>query len=220
MNISKGWLDASDKPVIKAYPSGRFYKLSTDKPLGLVWHYSCPLWMGFKMAEETSKCITRNTDGASWHIMIARDGSVFQSVSFDKGSWHVGRRGKIAGRDFDNINRATIGVELENAGRLKCVDKKYYTWPYYKSGTRNPDPKLQIDSNRAVMVQGEGFFDSFTAEQVQSAQDLVAVLEKTYKIGRDNFKYGHKDFDPDRKEDPGPIWNTTHLPKILTAVFG
>jgi N-acetylmuramoyl-L-alanine amidase len=218
MEIKNGWLDASDKPIIKAYPSARFYNLISPKPLGVVWHYSCPVWMGFKTAEQVSQCITKNINGASWHLMIDKSGSLFQSVSFNKGSWHVGKPGRIAGQDFVNINRATIGIELENAGRLKLINGKYYTWPYFLEHEKEPDPKLIISPDRVQHYKDNLFFDSFTNEQIESTKELVLALSKTYSISKNNFCYGHIDFDPDNREDPGPLWKFIHLPKIIECL--
>ncbi len=139
--------------------------------------------------------------------------------SFEKGAWHVGTPGTIAGQKFDNINRATIGIELENAGRLKPNKGKYYTWPYYKKNTKIVDPALEISADRATKFPGDGIFDSFTEAQISSATQIVEVLEKTYLLGEDNFRYGHVDFDPERKEDPGPLWKHIHLPTVLTNTF-
>src|SRR4029077_17035087 len=122
----------------------RFYQLDTDKPRGMLWHYTAGQGDGNEeydydhpdhSGEDLAKRI-RKVDGnkPSWTGLIAKAGDFFQSVSFLKGAWHVGKGAVIAGRHFANINHAVAGIEIENAGRLKRIDGAFYCWPYYRQG--------------------------------------------------------------------------------------
>ncbi len=58
---------------------------------------------------------TRNRGGrVSAHYLIGRDGALFQLVADDHRAWHAG-----AGRwgTIDDVNSASIGIELDNDGR-------------------------------------------------------------------------------------------------------
>lgn len=208
MNIVKGWLDKQDNPNVRATlddngnPTKLFYSLTTETPIGLVWHYSSPKWYGANYtAEKVCKTLLDGTAKASFHAMVCRDGTIFQNISFLKGSFHVGRPGLINNIQFDNINRCTIGIELENHGRLLKHNDKFYTWPYYKDGVI--DSTLEVEYSCAEKT-AEGWFCNFTDSQINSSVDLMKAL-KIY-ITPENMVYGHVDFDPGRKEDPGPIW--------------
>ncbi|MFH0902048.1 MAG: peptidoglycan recognition family protein [Pseudomonadota bacterium] len=162
---------------------------------------------------------------ASWHLLITRDGTIYQSAPVSVGTWHVGRPGIIAGQRFSNINHATIGVELENAGRLRRIGDRHYCWPYWLNShapehEQRPDPRCLMNQARAVRVPGQGIFDSFPTEQQASAAKLLGALATCFGWSADACSHGHVDFDPSRKEDPGPLWNRTILPRILATVFG
>jgi N-acetylmuramoyl-L-alanine amidase len=63
--------------------------------------------------------------------VIGRDGSVSQLVPFDVGTFHAGR----AARDGLSINASSIGIELENWGRLT---KNGDSWQRF-GGARLPE---------------------------------------------------------------------------------
>ena len=224
----EGWLEAEGEgPEVKRYPTVRTTAMAVPHPLGVVWHWTAGRGgpgFGEALARE-AQTYRRGVDrAASWHVLIAKDGVIYQSAPFGVGTWHVGRPGVIAGRRFDNINAATIGVELENSGRLLKLGEGVYCWPYFTNpdapeGTRRPDARYQVADERAV-VTGEGLFDAFTAAQESSAEALVRALAARYGLSRDVSAYGHVDFDSPRKEDPGPVWRQTVLPRVLDRVFG
>jgi len=223
-----GWLigDAAD-PVVKRYPTVRTYPLTTTTPLGLVWHTTDGTG-GPGYAEMLAQGARRFRPGvdrpASWHVLIARDGAIYQSASFQVGTWHVGKPGVIAGKKFSNINFGTIGIELENAGRLRRVGDRVYFWPYYvnpnaPSNERRVDPALALPTERGI-VTAAGLFDGFPPAQEGSAAAVVGALVARYRWTREVCSYGHVEFDPEHREDPGPIWKETVLPRVLNRVFG
>ncbi len=215
----EGWIEGATQRI-----SPRSSHLKVPSPLGIVWHYTGGAG-GKGYAEKLAHRIEhydRATDRpASWHLLIAKDGEVFQSVSALRGSWHVGRPGKIAGTNFENVNHSTVGVELENAGRLKRVNGgQWFCWPYWSDKEKGlPDPACEVHASRAVRVQGEGSFDCFPFTQEAAAIDVLSSLVERFGWTRDVCGYGHRDFDYPRKEDPGPLWARTVLPRILDAVF-
>jgi N-acetyl-anhydromuramyl-L-alanine amidase AmpD len=71
-----------------------------------------------------------------------------------------------------------------------------------------------------VLVHGQGVFDAFPPEQERSAAKLLAALALRFGWTRAVSVYGHRDFDSPRKEDPGPLWAGSVLPRVLDAVFG
>jgi N-acetyl-anhydromuramyl-L-alanine amidase AmpD len=218
---------ADGEPVGKRFPTVRFYALATSVPLGIVWHTTDERGgPGYAEAlARRAQTFRRGVDRpASWHLLIAKDGAIYQSAPFTVGTWHVGMPGVIAGRRFPNINHATIGCELENAGRLRRLGNQAYCWPYYINPDappyeRRPDPRYAVGLDRAVATP-QGLFDTFTPAQEASAAVVLRAIATKYGWTRDVCSYCHVDFDPQHREDPGPIWKQTILPRVLDRVFG
>lgn len=220
------WLEAEPPEEVRRIPSIRTSALDGGVPLGLVWHWTGgpaknPLYP-INLANDIRAYDRTKDRAASWNLLVAKDGRLIQSIPFNMGSWHVGRPGRIQGKLFGNINRGTIGVELENSGRLEKVGDKYYCWPFWKDPLEPnlvADPRWEVAAIRARQV-GEQYFDEFPAAQEAAALQLVTALVKRFKWPRGAFEYGHSTFDYPRKEDPGPVWMSEVLPRILDAVFG
>lgn len=84
---------------------------------------------------------------------------------------------------------------------------------------RRPDPARAVPLDSAVAT-GVGLFDAFTPAQEASAAVVVRALVTRFGWTRVVCAYGHVDFDPQNREDPGPIWKQTILPRVLDRVFG
>ena len=85
----------------------------------IVIHYSAG-----STALSTVNYLINEKTPVSAHLVIARDGKIFQLVDFNTQAWHAGKShflGKTA------LNTCSIGIELENAGLLHERDKRYYT---------------------------------------------------------------------------------------------
>lgn len=219
---SDGWLEvtASGLPPFVKVPSPRTTLLDSaaaGEPRGVIWHWTAGVKTSATFARALAEEIrTWNKDKdrpASWHVLIGKDGAVYQSVPFTTGSWHVGRPGRIAGHLYANVNRATVGIELLNAGRLEKVGEKFYP----VGGDHSSDHEVAAD--RAVAV-GEQWFDGFPSAQEQAAGRVLQALVLKFKWARDVCAYGHSTFDPGRKEDPGPLWLNVVLPRVLDQLFG
>jgi hypothetical protein len=229
MKVDKhGWLvSAGDDPAGRRFPTVRTYPLATPAPLGIVWHTTDERG-GPGYAEALARRIQtfrRGVDrAASWHLLIAKDGAIYQSAPFTVGTWHVGVPGVIAGRRFANVNHATVGCEFENAGRLRRLDGAAYCWPYFLNPSapvweRRPNPACAVALDRVVATRS-GLFDTFTPAQEASAFVVLHALVTRFGWTREVCTYGHVDFDPQRREDPGPLWRLTFLPRVLDRVFG
>jgi N-acetylmuramoyl-L-alanine amidase len=65
---------------------------------------------------DAAGAIARLTDPAakvSSHYIVAEDGQVLRLVAEDKRAWHAG---KSHWRGLDNLNSASIGIEIINPG--------------------------------------------------------------------------------------------------------
>lgn len=227
MRVDGDWLEAGPGEEVSRVPTVRTGASAPGAPLALVWHWTAGLGgpeYGRRLAESIREYRRRVDRPASWHLLVDRAGRVFQSAPFSAATWHVGRPGTVAGKRFANINRATVGVELENAGRLLAHEGRFYAWPYYSNpgaarAKRLVDPRLEVPRIR-VAAHGDSWYEGFTAAQELAAAAVVRALAERYDWPRERFTLGHRDFDSPRKEDPGPLWADVVLPRVLLAALG
>lgn len=204
MRVVDGWLVSGegDSPVLQVR-SPKHGALSSPAPIAAVWHWTG--WLGMDAAEYCRRAAASSRE-ASWHVLIARDGRVIQGVPFTRAAWHVGRKGLIGGREV-SINGTTVGIELENAGRLKKVGG---AWRYYVGDGRWEG---NIPEAEVVHVPGEGVFHGFTGPQIATAAQVLAALVDEYGWEPEVCGYGHIDFaKPGTKDDPGPVWGCQRWP--------
>lgn len=180
---AEGWLvdesarlrrQTGREALVHLVPSVRHSPQSTRSgPIAIVWHYTAT---DYGTAAALAKRIQKYKRGvdraASWHVCIGRDGTIYQSVSFLRGSWHCAK-GTIAGH---RVNACSVGVELEGHGK------------------------------------------TFSEKQIEAAELLVRALRETYPIESVQADRGHREFDPARRSDPGPVWEEL-LPDLIRRAY-
>ena len=73
-------------------------------------------------ARTAAEFLAKEEVKASAHLVIGRQGELFQLVPFDTEAWHAGRS-CYGGRA--NLNRYSIGIELDNLGRLQLQEGRF-----------------------------------------------------------------------------------------------
>ena len=73
-------------------------------------------------ARTAAEFLAKEEVKASAHLVIGRQGELFQLVPFDTEAWHAGRS-SYDGRA--NLNRYSIGIELDNLGRLQLQEGRF-----------------------------------------------------------------------------------------------
>lgn len=203
--IASGTLKRDGKAVeqIKSpHTSGDF----AQAPKIVVMHYTAG-----SSARSSANWFKNPGSSASAHVVIARDGTVLQCVSFDKVAWHAGksRWGSIVG-----LNRHSIGIELANWGPLKSANGG---WQSY-SGQRIADPVLAVhrngnpDGSRTPMG-----WEPYPEAQIDAAKAVVRALVEKYGIEE---IVGHDDIAPVRKHDPGPAFDMTRFRNAVLETRG
>lgn len=110
---SDGWLVGTH---VERIPSVRHSRLTTpgERPWGVMLHYTATAHGTAKSLAKRIRAYDRTKDrAASWHVCIAHDGTLWQSVSLERGAWHCAK-GRLG---IHTINKSTIGVELEGYGK-------------------------------------------------------------------------------------------------------
>lgn len=170
------------------------------EPRFLVIHYTAGRSM-----ERSIATLTNKARKASAHLVIGRDGSITQLVPFDKRSWHAGksRWGNLVG-----MNRYSIGIELDNPGKLQRRRDGWYTW----FGTR-VDDALVIEAAHPSDGPVCGWH-VYPEAQVEVVQEVAETLFDGYGL---QDVIGHQDIAPGRKLDPGPAFPMAQLRALLVG---
>lgn len=172
------------------YPFVRTPNVSSGAldPRFLVMHFTA----GSSAAESIS-WLKNPAAKASAHIVIDKAGNITQMVPFNKVAWHAG---KSAWRGIDGLNRTSIGIELDNPGRLsRGKDGK---WHASFGGTFADADVLVATHKNETTPSG---WLRYPQAQMDAALELSKLLVKTYGMRE---VIGHEDISPGRKQDPGP----------------
>lgn len=160
------------------------------EPLWLVMHYTA----GASFESSVDWLTTARRYPSSAHLVIGRDGEIAQLVRFDRRAWHAGAsywKGKRG------LNRYSIGVELDNAGKLHRVGGEWRT-----AWEKPVPPSEVIEATHKHHDVGMGWH-AYTEAQLAAAREVALLLVEEYEL-RDVV--GHDDVAPGRKTDPGPAF--------------
>jgi N-acetylmuramoyl-L-alanine amidase len=142
---------------------------------------------------------------ASAHIVLDRSGKIWQLVPFTVKAWHAGTS-SWAGRH--GLNNFSIGIEIDNAGRLKKVGDRYQAW---FGGSYGEDEVIHATHKHE---QAEFAWHAYTEKQLDTLMELSALLVSRYRL---KDVLGHEDIAPGRKADPGPAFS---MNSFRSALFG
>ena len=158
--------------------------------------------------------------GASAHLLIGRDGSVVQFLPFNRIAYHTGFAWWEGNSE---LNKCSIGIELDNLGRLDKVDSKWQV-PRVKPPIIIPDEEVEQreywkanlpKENRddPVFASKLPGFQKFTEIQLTVALHILEALVKKYPGIREIL--GHDQINLAMREDPGPLLPMPEWRKIL-----
>lgn len=162
---------------------------TTDKmPKDLIIHYTaCELDVALNALSNTR---------ASVHLVIDRDGTIYQMIPFNKSGAHAGY--SVWNEISASFNSRSIGIEIINMG----FDVK------------------KINASNIIEVQHKHKFvkekkwEKFPKKQMDAVIAVSKLLISHYQLSR---VLGHDDISAGRKQDPGPAFNWS---EFKTAVLG
>jgi len=169
-------------------------------PRFLVMHYTAGA-----SARQSIDWLTNRDARASAHVVIGRDGAVTQLVPFDRVAWHAGRS---RWEGLEGLNQHSIGIELDNAGRLTRQGGQWRAW---FGRAYDEDEVMEATHKHETATAG---WHTFTPEQLEAARELATVLVRKYDLVD---VIGHDDISPFRKSDPGPAFP---LSNFRARLFG
>lgn len=153
---------------------------------------------------------------ASSHIVIDRDGTVYQCVSMRDRAWHAGPatlwKGQKLARGM-NVNDFTVGIELANWGELKPDPERpgffvNYLGKPFKAG-------LLYHSQMTTGVLPT-VWEGYPEPQINGLIQALKFIVHTYPAIKREDVLGHEQIQ-DNKDDPGPAFPWA---RVLDATFG
>ncbi len=141
--------------------------------------------------------------GTEAHIIIDRDGTIYQCRAFNQKADHAGGPGKSRwadpkdGRIFDGLNSCSIGIELANAGDSPALARKWTKLPLVKAAHKNGGPVKE--------------WEAYPDPQLQALFEIAPIIVKRYNL---DDVVGHDDIAPKRKVDPGPAFPMLKLREL------
>lgn len=145
---------------------------------------------------------TPEAKGASAHIVIDRDGTIYQCRPFNRTCGHAG---KSKWKGFENLNSCSIGIELANAGDSEALARKWSKLPLVKARHKN-----------GGVVK---FWEGYPEVQIAACAEVSALIAARYKMDVATDIVGHDDIAPDRKNDPGPAWDWVKFRERVKAAL-
>ena len=170
------------------------------EPRYLIFHFTAG-----RSAKQSIEWLCNTNSQASAHLVIARDGSIVQLAPFNVKTWHAG---VSHWEGLTGLNNHSIGVEMDNAGRLTKVGSTYRAW------FQSEYPEDEVICAKHKFEPELSFWHTYTAAQIEAATELALTLVRPYGL-KDIL--GHDDIAPGRKSDPGPAFPITN---IRSRVFG
>jgi N-acetyl-anhydromuramyl-L-alanine amidase AmpD len=161
----------------------------------VVIHFTC----GHSAKSSIDFWRTPQAKGANAHLVIDRDGTVFQCRPFNRTCGHAGVsrwRDPRTKKLHTGCNDFSIGIEIANAGDEEGVAKKNSKMPLVQAKHRNGGPEKK--------------WEAYPPEQLASVFRVVSLLMARYKL--DDIT-GHECIAPERKNDPGPAFPMEELRK-------
>jgi N-acetylmuramoyl-L-alanine amidase len=163
-------------------------KFENDRAEAIIIHYTAA------RSAESAASFLATTPKASAHIVIGRDGTVYQLVPLNTIAWHAGissYRGK------KNWNNFSIGIELDNAGPLTKTGNEFTSW----FGGKYPGNEVMQGVHRNE--NAPRYWHTFTQIQIETCEEVCKAIIKKYKIDQ---VLGHEEISIGRKTDPGPAF--------------
>jgi N-acetylmuramoyl-L-alanine amidase len=164
--------------------------LFATPPDTIIIHYTAG-----SSAVSSANWLTRADVQASAHVVIGKEGEIYQIVPFTHIAWHAGESSYGGRKSFNNFS---IGIELDNPGFLSRAGNEYVA-PF---GTRYPANEVIEAIHRNEKTPR--FWHVYTEAQIAACEELCLALMATYPTI--NQILGHEEIAPGRKQDPGPAF--------------
>jgi N-acetyl-anhydromuramyl-L-alanine amidase AmpD/N-acetylmuramoyl-L-alanine amidase len=177
-------------------------------PLYVVIHYT----EGFYADSSVSGWKTKG-DGVLAHVVVDRDGTIYQCRPFNRICFHAGGHGLAiwedprTGKTYDGANSVSIGIEIANTGMNVALHKKLGRGKPYPDGSIVAASHRNGSKGSSEARDGKEW-EVYPNAQLQSVFNLVSLLMAKYDL---HDITGHDCISSWRKADPGPAFPMLEL---------
>lgn len=135
--------------------------------------------------------------GASAHIVVDRDGTIYQCRAFNRTCGHAGVSRWVdpkTGKRYTGLNSCSIGVEIANAGDDEALARRWSKLPLITARHRNGGLTKK--------------WEAYPEAQYEAVVAVTKALVRRYNL---DDVTGHDCIAPERKVDPGPAFSMEDL---------
>lgn len=154
-------------------------------------------------AEAVSRYWNGTSDRVATAFVVGQDGLIVQCFSSKHWAWHLGiskAEFKGQGAKYQNLDKASVGIEVCNWGYLKEKDGKFYNYV----NARVPESMV---TTLEEPFKGFKHWYKYTDAQIESTRQLLVYLCDTYNIPRE---YRAQIFSLDKEAFKGTPGIYTH----------
>jgi N-acetyl-anhydromuramyl-L-alanine amidase AmpD len=154
-------------------------------------------------AEAVSRYWNGTSDRVATAFVVGQDGLIVQCFSSKHWAWHLGiskAEFKGQGAKYQNLDKASVGIEVCNWGYLKEKDGKFYNYV----NTRVPESMV---TTLDEPFKGFKHWYKYTDAQIESTRQLLVYLCDTYNIPKE---YKSQIFSLDKEAFKGTPGIYTH----------
>lgn len=203
MKLFQHRLQRDDGTAIDFRPSDNHG--GTLRPRFLVMHYTAG-----RSADASARWLCNPIAKASAHLVIGADGTIIQLVPFDIVAWHAGASSwKDGARKLVGMNKHSIGIELDNAGKLVRQGTGFRS---LSLGTEYSESEVIVATHKHQTAPAG--WHVYPTAQLEAAFEVASLLVQHYRL---KDVLGHEDIAPHRKFDPGPAFP---MESFRTRLFG
>jgi N-acetyl-anhydromuramyl-L-alanine amidase AmpD len=154
-------------------------------------------------AEAVSRYWNGTSDRVATAFVVGQDGLIVQCFSSKHWAWHLGiskAEFKGQGAKYQNLDKASVGIEVCNWGYLKEKDGKFYNYV----NARVPESMV---TTLDEPFKGYKHWYKYTDAQIESTRQLLVYLCDTYNIPKE---YRAQIFSLDKEAFKGTPGIYTH----------
>jgi len=129
------------------------------------------------------------------------------------------RRQHVYGSDPDD-RLASWHVTIEtDGGIVQMIPFHRAAW-HAGSSTAHKIAGLGWANQTTIGIELVGYGLAFPPAQVEAAKLVWRAVVRAYAIRRQYAMLAHSEIDPDRRDDPGPVWLGQYAPDVLNTAYG